>query len=118
MNISATRLRHESLRCYDVCDVPAYRKFPSFAPGCRDCSFECQWRQAFTGSPLRAEEQVYRDHWAEFPYDLAEFVSPWQGFRGGDSFFTGKCEVADRKVTEIAGISARGQSGDWALMVV
>jgi hypothetical protein len=45
-----------------------------------------------------------------FPYDLAEFVSPWQGFQGGDDFFTGKREVADRKVTEIAGTSARGQA--------
>ncbi len=65
---------------------------------------------------MKAEVEVCRDRRAEFPYDLAEFVSPWQGFGGGDSFFTGKRSVADRKVTEIAGISARGQSGDWALI--
>ncbi|MDB5346129.1 MAG: hypothetical protein JWP89_4506 [Schlesneria sp.] len=51
------------------------------------------------------------------------FLTIWQNlsvhgrvFRGGDDFFKRKCEVADRKVTEIAGISARGQSGDWALI--
>jgi hypothetical protein len=69
-------------------------------------------------SQIRAVDEVRWDHWVLFPYDLAEFVSPWQGFQGGDSFFTGKREVADRKVTEIAGMSARGQSGDWALRVV
>jgi hypothetical protein len=74
--------------------------------------------QSFRGGQFRAEDEVCRHHWTLFPYDLAEFVSPWQGFQGGDDFFTRKREVADRKVTEIAGISDRGQSGDWALMVV
>jgi hypothetical protein len=55
-----------------------------------------------------ADEEVYGHHGVLFPYDLAEFVSPWQGFRGGGDFFTGKREVADRKVTKIAGVSARG----------
>jgi hypothetical protein len=35
-----------------------------------------------------------------FPYDLAEFVSPWQCFGGGDKFSKRKCDVADRKVTD------------------
>ncbi len=66
--------------------------------------------QSISGGQLRAEAEVCGHHWVPFPYDLAEFVSPWQGFRGGDSFFTGKRGVADRKVTEIAGIRARGQA--------
>jgi hypothetical protein len=71
--------------------------------------------RSFCGGSLKAEEEIYRHHWVLFPYDLAEFVSPWQGFQGGDRFFKRKCDVADRKVTEIGGMSARGQAGDQGL---
>ncbi|MDB5342496.1 MAG: hypothetical protein JWP89_873 [Schlesneria sp.] len=69
--------------------------------------------QSFRGGPLRAEEEVYRHHWVLFPYDLAEFVSPWQGFEGVKNFSRGD---AERRMLEIGSMNSRDQAGDQDLI--
>ncbi|MDB5346794.1 MAG: hypothetical protein JWP89_5171 [Schlesneria sp.] len=48
--------------------------------------------QSFRGALLSAEEEVCRHHCVLFPYDLAEFVSPWQGFAGAADFLSRSTE--------------------------
>jgi hypothetical protein len=44
--------------------------------------------QSFRDGPLMAKEEECRHRWVLFPYDLAVFVSQWQGFEGGDVFLS------------------------------
>ena len=65
--------------------------------------------------PIQAEAEGCGGHWVLFPYDLAEFVSPWQGFEGGKIFSREDAKSRRRVRSEIAGLNFEVEAGERGL---